>query len=72
MTHTSNTITNDLIKTIRKFEDQGMFGYDAEDAAIDELAGKGYDMAALDREALFKALNCFDEVAQDELTDLNE
>jgi hypothetical protein len=65
MTHTS--IANDLIKTIQKFEDQGMFGYDAEDAAIDELAGKGYD-----REALVEALNCFDEVAQDELTDLSE
>ena len=70
MTHTS--IVNDLIKAIQKFEDQGMFGYDAEDAAIDELTSKGYDKAALDRASLVKALNCFDEVAQDELTDLNE
>ena len=66
------SVTNDLIKTIQKFEDQGMFGCDAEDAAIDELAAKGHDRAALDRAALFKALNFFDEVAQDELTDLNE
>jgi len=56
-----------LIKTIRKYEDQGMFGYDAEDAAIAELIAQGHD-----KEALVKVLNAFDEIAQDEATDLNE
>ena len=58
---TTSQIAKSLVKTIRKFEDQGMFGYDAEDAAIAELVAQGFDEADL-----VNSLRQMDEIAQDE------